>query len=248
MRNVLRAVQLLFRQFPFLAALRMLIAEAARKVFDPYGVLSYGQTGEDCIIAALLGTRSAGFYVDVGCHHPYRLSNTLRLYKHGWTGLVIDGNPQAIQLFRKFRPRDTGVCAVVSDHRAKVTFSVDLDEPAISTIASEPPMKDGPNFGASAIRDVQVQTVTLEELFVQYCVPAQFDLLSIDVETHNLEALRSFDLSSFRPRLIVVETDADVDSRINGAVQGYLGQRGYRRVAYALRNAYFVRDQDSREN
>lgn len=42
---------------------------------------SYSQHGEDVILVSLFNYKKDGFYVDVGAHHPYRFSNTHRLFK-----------------------------------------------------------------------------------------------------------------------------------------------------------------------
>jgi hypothetical protein len=47
-----------------------------------------------------------GFYIDVGCFHPIRLSNTMFLYSKGWSGMNIDINKKSIDLFKISRPRD----------------------------------------------------------------------------------------------------------------------------------------------
>ena len=38
-------------------------------------------------------------YLDVGCFHPTRHSNTFKMHKQGWKGINIDLNPLTIELF-----------------------------------------------------------------------------------------------------------------------------------------------------
>ena len=47
-----------------------------------------------------------GFYIDVGCFHPIRLSNTKFLYDKGWRGINIDISSFSIDLFNYARPDD----------------------------------------------------------------------------------------------------------------------------------------------
>ena len=58
----------------------------------------------------------SGFYVDIGCHHPKRFSNTYLLYKKGWNGINIDANKLTISLFNIFRARDKNYCFVLRHH------------------------------------------------------------------------------------------------------------------------------------
>ena len=47
-----------------------------------------------------------GFYIDVGCYHPIRLSNTKFLYDKGWWGINIDISKKSIDLFKIARKKD----------------------------------------------------------------------------------------------------------------------------------------------
>ena len=50
--------------------------------------------------------RKTGFYVDIGCHHPFRFSNSYLFYKLGWRGICVDPLPGTKALFNKWRPED----------------------------------------------------------------------------------------------------------------------------------------------
>ena len=50
--------------------------------------------------------KESGFYIDVGCFHPIRLSNTMFLHSKGWTGMNIDLSKKSIDLFKIARPND----------------------------------------------------------------------------------------------------------------------------------------------
>ena len=47
-----------------------------------------------------------GNYLDVGCYHPIKESQTAFLYKHGWRGVNLDIAKQSIGMFKIFRSRD----------------------------------------------------------------------------------------------------------------------------------------------
>lgn len=55
-------------------------------------------------------------------------------------------------------------------------------------------------------REIPVAVVPLNEALETYLPPGQFiDFMNVDIEGHDLEALRSNDWRRFRPRFIVVE-------------------------------------------
>jgi FkbM family methyltransferase len=228
----------LFEYFPFGTATALTICEAARALLDPYGRSSYAQTGEDRIIAAYINRNKAGFYVDVGCHHPFRGSNTIGLYSRGWRGVVVDANPELIALFKRSRPRDTAICAAVSNKEAPVTLTL-AKQTELSTISTQ---FEREWIGESGIKErVTTDAIRLQTVMEQNGVPATFDLLSIDVEGHDYEVLTSFDINTFRPRIIVIEMHGFLPStQTTDRIQRYLEQKHYELRSYSVMNGIFL--------
>lgn len=72
------------------------------------GAVSYSSSGQDMILAHLLGPGYLeGFYVDVGAWQPRIGSNTFGLYRRGWRGITIEPRRGSTESFRRVRPRDT---------------------------------------------------------------------------------------------------------------------------------------------
>ena len=230
-----------YRQFPLSWALRLSFSDLARKLCNPNSVFSYSQAGEDRVIEHILNKispGSSGFYVDVGCHHPFRISNTFRLYKRGWNGLNIDPNPDLIDLFRKIRPKDISVCAAISDKNRIATWYLAADA-AESSLSAE---FISERLGQKAIcGKFDLVTQTLGDLLNKYQVPNRFELLNIDVEGHDYEVITSFDINLYRPKLIVVEIFAQsiFDLHLN-RIANYLKDSDYIVVGYDTKNGYFV--------
>jgi FkbM family methyltransferase len=200
MRKFWRHGRMLFSQFPILTTARLLAMDVARTRLDRHSVLSYSQTGEDLIIDFYLRQCESSYYVDIGCHQPFAMSNTMRFYRQGWRGLCVDGNPDLIAAFRKARPRDVCVCACVSNRAEAASFVVP-ESTAMATLSKE---FEGDYLKGDADRKrVMVNTVTAQSLFEAHHVPKSFALLSIDVEGHDFEVPTSFDLNTYRPKLIV---------------------------------------------
>ena len=73
----------------------------------------YSQFGEDKILSELIPTNfNNGFYVDVGCFHPKKHSNTYMLFKRGWKGINIDMEKDKIETFDLARPLDYNFLAL----------------------------------------------------------------------------------------------------------------------------------------
>ena len=75
---------------------------------------TYSQFGEDMVINEFF-VDFIGRYVDVGCYHPIKYSNTALLHKKGWSGVNIDLNSISIELFNSCRKNDKNIVACLSD-------------------------------------------------------------------------------------------------------------------------------------
>ncbi|WP_018700264.1 FkbM family methyltransferase [Amorphus coralli] len=229
--------RLLFRQFRGIDAARLLVTDVVRLAADRFGIASYSQTGEDRIIDAILGDRQ-GYYVDVGCNHPVRCSSTFFFYRRGWRGLCIDANEALVALYRRARPHDRAVCAVVSSSTRDLVFTEFADD-RISSV--DPDHSRAWSKSREVTSERHVRAVTLQSLLEAADAPNRFDLLAIDVEGHDLEVLFSLDLGVYRPALIVIEMHGfDLERPKANPIYRHLAEAGYQMVGYAVMNGYFV--------
>jgi len=82
----------------------------------------HSQFGEDVVLNDWLDKHvKQGLYVDVGCYHPSKFSNTCFLHKRGWHGINIDMDAIKVRCFDLARPNDCNVHAPVSDKKDVVT-------------------------------------------------------------------------------------------------------------------------------
>lgn len=169
---------------------------------------SFGHFGDDIAIECLyretfgLDALKSGFYVDVGAFHPKKYSNTYRFYRKGWSGIVIDLEPDKMRAFSMLRPRDTAIQAAVSDVPATLTFYGDPFSPYTTSHAD--------NTGALDRKTrFELQTQTLTEIIgaTKYR-DQQIDILDVDCEGMDLEVLRSLDFERYRPKIVAVEIHA----------------------------------------
>ena len=231
-----KQVRTYMRQFPLPSALRWIAADATRKVFDGHSTPSYGQTGEDRLIESIVGS-GPGFFVDVGCNEPVRDSNTFRLYKRGWHGITIDANRELVDGHRKLRKKDTQVCAALSDVETEMVFTEFADS-CVSSLDADHVAEWAKQRAIVARRVVRTQTLT--NVLARCNAPNRFDLLSVDVEGHDLNVLRSLDFELFRPRLVVVEMHGfDIEKPSDNEVYRHLLSNGYRMIGFAVMNGFF---------
>ena len=83
---------------------------------------TYSQFKEDIFLKKYFQNINQGFYVDIGCYHPIKYSNTALLYNKGWSGINLDLNQTSIDLFNIARKRDKNICAAISNKNESTFF------------------------------------------------------------------------------------------------------------------------------
>ncbi len=175
-------------------------------IADVFSAKRYSQFGEDGVLAWLFHGRKNGFYVDIGCHHPFRFSNTAMLHTElGWTGINIDVDERAIALFDRYRPNDINLTMGVAGEAGRRMVTI-FEEGAINsfdaTAASHPAWE-----GISRHqKEVEVQPL---RGILHMLMPRNktITLLNIDAEGLDLEILISNDWTLYRPEVILVEVE-----------------------------------------
>jgi FkbM family methyltransferase len=223
----------------FPAAIRARVKES----LNLYGRFSFSQHAEDLIAESYLTDVTEGFYVDIGAHHPVRLSNTYRFYRKGWKGINVDPNPAAIDKFRARRPQDINIEAGIASVAGTMTYFM-FDTPEVNTISESMALKQAAD-GYKLIGKRSVEVLTLASLLDRHLASNQeIDLLSIDVEGLDTEVLESNNWKKYCPRLILVElNDADVRGALESSTARYLMSKNYRFIAKSYNTLAFIRSQ-----
>ena len=183
---------------------------------------------EDVSIARLLPQDHAGFFVDVGCYHPVKYNNTYALYKRGWRGINIDIDQIKVDGFNWLRPKDTNITCAVSNTTGSITFYSKGLYSLTSTL--------DPEFVGNKAGYIE-QTVPCQRL-TDIIDQSQFkdtpiDLLSVDVEGHDLQVLQSLDFDRYDPALIAVETHRALFTEVTDLpLYQYLIEKNYTLVAW----------------
>ncbi|MCF8272801.1 MAG: hypothetical protein K9I95_03120 [Flavobacteriaceae bacterium] len=74
-------------------------------IYKRYNISFWQGGGDDIQLNKLLKRDSKGVFVDIGCWHPTKGSNTYYFYLRGWKGICIDPNPQLGDLYKLYRPK-----------------------------------------------------------------------------------------------------------------------------------------------
>jgi FkbM family methyltransferase len=203
-----------------------------------YYSFSFSQEGEDGILQRLFESKSLGFYVDVGSHHPQRFSNTYRFYLRGWHGINIDPLPGSKKGFDILRNRDINLEAGVSDSTDELVYHA-FQEPALNTF--DPGIAE--SRVSQLISKAKVKVRTLTDILDQYLPANQnIDFLTIDVEGLDLQVLRSNDWTRYRPTYVLAEALGmrDICQVIESDLHKYMNSLGYSFFAKCVNTLIFV--------
>lgn len=169
---------------------------------------SYSQYGEDLLLQGLLGNKWGwnykGFWVDIGAHHPSRLSNTKAFSVNGWRGINVDAASDAIAEFKRKRKRDINVNVGIGSRCGNLDYYKMASSP-MNTFSKDLALQMSEK-GVRIVDVVKVPVITLKELLDTYLPAGQhIDFLTIDCEGLDFEVLKSNDWNKYRPDYILVE-------------------------------------------
>ena len=184
---------------------------------------------EQELVRDFFGGRRSGFFAEVGANRPRFASQTWHLEQLGWGGILIEPQPDLAAALRQERTASVFAVACSSPddagrmrplHVAGALSSLDRDRMAP---------------GAEPERVIDVPVRTLDDILAEAAAPVGFDLLSVDVEGHELEVLSGFDFARWRPALILLEDHVGSLAR-----HRFLKGAGYRLIRRFENNGWYV--------
>jgi FkbM family methyltransferase len=186
----------------------------------------HSQYGEDALLARIF-ERPTGVCVEVGANDGATYSNTKYFEELGWVCILIEPAPH---LFSQLQLNRKGIqfnCAA-SSKEAQMVLHIPQGYDLFSSLEPQSTMSEELSKTRTAIESVIVPVRPLDSILYESGVGA-IDFVSIDVEGHELEVLRGFDLTRWNPTIVLIEDKSDLkitDVERHMATHGY--QRFYR--------------------
>jgi len=184
---------------------------------------------EHALVREFFGGETSGYFVEVGANHPTEGSQTWHLEQAGWTGVLVEPQPELAAFLVASRKARVFANACSSPANAGQSLPLHVDG---ARSALDP---DRMSPGAKAAYVIVVPARTLDSILEEAEAPGPIDMLSIDVEGHETEVLRGFDFSRWQPLLILIE-----DHVSNLQTHRYLKRRGYRLIRRLGHNGWYV--------
>jgi FkbM family methyltransferase len=207
---------------------------------------SFAQAGEDLIIENLL--HRVAFFIDIGAHDGISGSNTFYFAIRGARGICFEPVPWTFQKLQslyalnwRVKCRNVAISdrsgeaeIVCADFLSYIPDTVDRDH-----LRAHPPLET---------KAETIELFTFSEALAGLDVPPTIDLLSIDVEGHELNVLRSIPFDQYRFRAIVLETHLEENGNLKwrhrdlDAIELLLSAAGYHRSSTTWVNSIYLSD------
>jgi FkbM family methyltransferase len=187
---------------------------------------SKAQLYQDLYVLYKLNSKKNGFFVEFGATNGLALSNTYLLEKTmGWMGILAE--PFPIWHAELAANRSAAI-----DHRCVWSRTGETQEflgtdyaPEYATLLSYRDQDKHHALRSHSSNVLLVQTVSLNDLLAQHKAPKDLDYLSVDTEGSEFEILSHLDFKRYRPKLLSVEHNFNVEMR--GKLFDLLSAQGY---------------------
>lgn len=207
--------------------------------------ISYSQCGEDLIVDFILdaglGIKNPS-YLDLGAYDPVCLSNTYLFYRRGGSGVCVEPDPFLFAAISRKRSRD--ICLNIGvglAGQSTANFYV-MSSRTLNTFSK----KEAERYRSYGNNKIE-QVIPIPLLGVNDIIEQNFkacpNFVSIDVEGLDVDVLKSFDFSKYRPEVFCVETityTEDNSERKVYEIMELMDSRGYFVYADTFINTIFV--------
>jgi FkbM family methyltransferase len=189
----------------------------------------YSWEGEDVLVRKIaldILRIQTGFYVDIGAHHPFNLSNTALLYRDGWRGMNIDAMPGSMEEFRLHRPEDINIeCAIGTDGVTErfYTFSNSI----LNGFIDECTVASHIKRGEVTTGYVDLKQRSICSLLDEHKV-SEVDLVNIDIEGREYDVIYDWPRDRL-PKMVVCEvlSPRSLRKALDIPIVGHIEALGY---------------------
>lgn len=185
----------------------------------------HGQAGQDYFIFKRYfeGHGRTGVYVDVGANEPVENSNTCYFDRVlGWRGVAVEPLNRFSESWA--RERSAKLLAVAATESRKVLRFEEVISDEGTPFSSV--LGNSSKNGTLERRTIEVQGERLDTLLIEEGL-LTVDVMSIDVEGHEMEVLKGLDLSKIKVSVLIIENNVPA-FRGRQDIRDYLKACGYR--------------------
>ena len=161
--------------------------------------------GEFAALRRLMPPEFPRIVVDVGANDGFYGSNSFPFVARGWRAVLVEPHPKVFAKLQKLHAGKANVtCLNLACSNVSGTLPLhvgsDGEAPSNSTLSDAADL-----LQVRTTETILVKVETLSDILLEQKIPADFGVLSVDVEGMDYEVLLGLDFSRWRPRLIITE-------------------------------------------
>lgn len=202
--------------------------------------ICFSQNFEDVVLWRALGHVTNGRYLDVGAQHPSIDSVSRSFYLAGWRGVHVEPVPAYADAIRADRPDEVVIQAAVGKGTAPIVIHA-IEGTGLST--GDPEIAAAHAAAGHPAVPIKVPQISLASLLDRF-IGSDLHWLKIDVEGMEAEVLASWEDSTVRPWVVLVEAiDPTTNQATDAAWRSHVESRGYHEVLFDGVSRFFVADE-----
>ncbi|NRS89398.1 FkbM family methyltransferase [Flavobacterium sp. 7E] len=211
----------------------MILDKLKRIIRQRYNI-SFSKSGDDIQLMKLINNYTPGVYVDIGCWHPIKASNTYYFHLRKWKGICIDPNPELKLIYSKYRSSDLFLNVGIGKSDTCLNYYM-MEESSMNTFSLDFIKKH--NLESKIIKKIEIPLFSLKEILDKNLNPDdRLDFFDVDAEGFDLEILKTNDWSKYRPKIILIESDTNIREDMSSEIVAYLESKNYRLTGKSIIN------------
>ena len=170
------------------------------KYFKDLVRLKFNSDGNSKFSKLILKEIKKGTYLDIGCYHPFKESQTSLLYKKGWNGINLDISKETIEMFKIFRSKDLNLNLGISTKNGKQLAYFEGNISTVSSLDKNHLKKIGRYNKKKAFANVS----TLKKIRKKYKLD-KINFLKLDCESIDEAIIMQSDLKDLNCNFLSIE-------------------------------------------
>lgn len=162
----------------------------------------YSQFQEDKYLNEIFN-KTSGQCLEIGGFDGVTGSTTYYFEKLGWNCIVVEPIPDLYKKIVSNRNCTVLNCAV-SDQPGETDFFI---AEGVEMLSSLTPDATRIELHKGSLSKIKVKTRTLDSILEEFGVN-KIDFISIDIEGHELSALKGFSVAKYNPEILIVENNS----------------------------------------
>ena len=193
----------------------------------------FNYKGDNYFADEILKEIKSGNYVDIGCYHPIKNSQTFVLHKNNWNGVNIDISKETIEMFKIFRKKDISLNIGIANFvgKTKCYFEKEI---SMVTGLDKNFLK---NLGREVKFEREIETITIKKLRKDYHL-TKIDFLKIDCENLDEKIITTSSMEDLKANYLSVEVLPDI--KVKGQQETSLDYFKKSNIYNHLKNDYNI--------